>query len=148
MPSGKRPISEDPALDEAALNLFWLFARMEYALKAVGFLRVADGDAQADWDQFATSIDQRFWAREAEDKLLADAVAYILHEPPKKQVAEAGSLYWRTIVPTSASKTGVLLKYVARIRNNLFHGGKFGGRWLDPGRSGELLPRVVSHPVV
>jgi len=41
--------------------------------------------------------------------------------------------------PHSISHTDLVLAYVRRVRNNLFHGGKFNGHWFEPQRSGELL---------
>jgi len=36
-------------------------------------------------------------------------------------------------------QSDLVLQYVRRVRNNLFHGGKFNGRWFEPERSAELL---------
>lgn len=64
---------------------------------------------------------------------------YLTEHPPKEQVAEAGRLNWieKPAIPPVGS-TAVLL-YVRRVRNNLFHGGKFSERWIDPDRSRKLI---------
>lgn len=33
----------------------------------------------------------------------------------------------------------IVLLLICRVRNNLFHGGKFNGRWFEPQRSEELM---------
>lgn len=59
--------------------------------------------------------------------------------PPKKQVARAGRLYWEDAPATQGSDTERLLVHVRRVRNNLFHGGKFSETWPYPERSGKLV---------
>jgi len=137
------PFSDRPDLDELAHLMFRQFSRMEYALKATGYLKQPGGNVQADWDSFAAKIDAEFRVRTDGDPILKDAVDYLTAQPPKKQVFEQGGLGWRDVIPTSATRTGVLLLCVARVRNNLFHGGKFNGNWLDPERSGDLIPRCL-----
>lgn len=53
------------------------------------------------------------------------AIEYILKEPPKKQFIVNGSIEWRDIAPQSNSNAEILFQYIRRVRNNLFHGGKF-----------------------
>lgn len=131
-------------LDDAAIEMFWLFSRMEYALKAAGYLVEHTTDAKANWSKFAADIDQRFREMVAEDAALADAVAYFQGDPPKKQVVIDGQITWSGVLPEANSETGVTLLLVSRVRNNLFHGGKFGARWVDPPRSKALVPRALT----
>lgn len=70
---------------------------------------------------------------------VANAIDYILGYPPKKQVIRDGALEWDDATPNASSSSDLILLYVRRVRNNLFHGGKFNGRWFDPERSEELL---------
>lgn len=138
------PFSDRPDLDELAHQMFRQFSRMEYALKAAGRLKRPDGDAYADWVGFGAEIDQDFSELLPADDVLRDAVEYLREHPPKKQMACNGNLVWRDVAATAPNDTAVLLLYVARVRNNLFHGGKYGGQWIDPERSEELLSRCVT----
>lgn len=123
-------------LNRLAAEMFQTFARFEYALKAAGF-NAGDGDAKADWTAFARSIPNAF--DDPLDDGLKEAVAYIFSHPPKKQVVENGALEWKDSVPGTNLRSDELLIYVRRVRNNLFHGGKFNGRWFEPQRSSKLL---------
>lgn len=120
-------------LDDIAIELFRRFARMEYALKAAGFHN-GDGKAEANWDKFGCEIKGKLEA----DPEITDAVDYMTKSPPKKQIVHNGQLEWESPTP-NASKTHELLLCVRRVRNNLFHGGKFNGHWFAPERSEELL---------
>ncbi len=123
-------------LDELAAELFRTFARFEYALKAAGFHN-GDGNAEPNWRSFAESIPGLFdGPTEAPLKV---AVNYILEHPPKKQVIAAGILTWTEAAPQTDLQTDRVLLYVRRVRNNLFHGGKFNGHWFAPQRSEALL---------
>lgn len=130
-------------LDALAGSLFFEFARMEYALKAAGYLRWPDGDAEPDWTRFAVGIENEFSALLDSDASLRDAVEGFTAKPPRKQVVHNGQLGWADAPVVGGPTTDRLLVYVRRVRNNLFHGGKFGGRWLDPERSEFLIPSCL-----
>ncbi|NWG38878.1 MAG: hypothetical protein HXY27_02775 [Hydrogenophilaceae bacterium] len=72
-------------------------------------------------------------------KDLKEAIDFILGAPPKKQMIRNGVIKWEESKPTTDSKADELLIYVRRVRNNLFHGGKFNGHWFSPERSEALL---------
>ncbi|MBP6003683.1 MAG: hypothetical protein KA746_09645 [Pyrinomonadaceae bacterium] len=122
-------------LDNLAKELFQKFSRFEYALKAAGF-HTGEGEAKADWRNFALSIEKDLANPEGN---LKAAIEYILTQPPRKQVIRNGLLEWDPSAPTTNSQADLILLYIRRIRNNLFHGGKFNGHWFDPPRSAELL---------
>ncbi len=123
-------------LNMLATNLFRTFARFEYALKAAGFHN-GDGPADPNWRGFAVSVAAIF--DEPQDEALKEAVAYMLEHPPNKQMVEDGVLSWDAAPPQTDLQSDRVLLYVRRVRNNLFHGGKFNGRWFAPERSAELL---------
>ena len=123
-------------LGRLATDLFRTFARIEYALKATGF-HMGDGDAEANWRDFALSVAALF--DDPQDEAFKEAIAYILAHPPNKQIVEDGVLRWDPAVPQTDLQSDRVLIYVRRVRNNLFHGGKFNGRWFEPQRSAELL---------
>lgn len=124
-------------LDQLAGEMFRTFARFEYALKAAGFHK-GDGAAEPNWRLFAESLSAVFDDPCTLD--LKEAVQYILDHPPKKQIVDAGNLAWSEAAPSTNLRSDLALTYVRRVRNNLFHGGKFNGRWFEPQRS-ELLLR-------
>ncbi|WP_022727542.1 hypothetical protein [Fodinicurvata sediminis] len=123
-------------LNNLATELFRTFARFEYALKAAGFHK-GNGAADANWREFAVSVAALF--DDPQDEDFKEAIAYILDHPPNKQMVEDGVLSWDAAVPQTDLQSDRVLIYVRRVRNNLFHGGKFNGRWFAPQRSVELL---------
>lgn len=126
------------ALDKLATDLFRTFARFEYALKAVGFHQAKrNGDAEANWRSFAESVSDLF--DDPRDPALREAIAFMLGHPPKKQVIAGGGISWSESEPGTNLQSDRVLIYVRRVRNNLFHGGKFNGRWFEPQRSEQLL---------
>ena len=126
----------DHELDRLAANLFWTFARFEYALKATGF-HMGDGTAKANWRGFAVSVAQFF--DNPQEETFKEAMGYILEHPPNKQMVEDGVLSWNASIPQTDLQSDRVLIYVRRVRNNLCHGGKFNGRWFEPQRNAELL---------
>src|SRR5262245_56862424 len=131
----------DPQL---ACEFLAIFARLEYALKAGGFAKGDAGYVEPRWDDFDLSIDARFNGLKSDD--LKHAVDYLLAQPPKKQVLVGNRIEWRDAPPDAGlSTTKRVLLMVRRVRNNLFHGGKFlppeGG---DNGRD----ERLVRHSLV
>ena len=123
-------------LNRLATDLFRTFARFEYALKAAGFHN-GNGGAEANWRDFAVSVSAHF--DDPQDEGFKEAIAYILEHPPNKQLVEDGELIWDAVVPQTDLHSDRVLIYVRRVRNNLFHGGKFNGHWFEPQRSAELL---------
>jgi hypothetical protein len=117
-----------------------VFSRLEYALKAARYLAADNGDARANWDEFANSISCGF--ERIEDDTFREAVNYLSEQPPRKQVVREGTLGFeeRAQDDRRARSQQVLLS-VRTVRNNLFHGGKFlVEREVDRGRD-ELLVR-------
>ncbi|HGM5957548.1 hypothetical protein [Stenotrophomonas maltophilia] len=99
------------------------FARCEYALKGSGFVRGGSNSVEANWDSFAASIDWHF--RRVKDPAFKEAVAYLLAEPPRKQVLKDGRVGWKDSPPDpNLPKAQQTLLMIRRVRNNLFHGAK------------------------
>lgn len=125
---------------ELACEFLGIFARYEYALKAVGFANGDDRDVKAAWDQFARSIDAKLAQLDDED--LRTAATYLLREPPKKQILQNKRLRWLDSPPdANLPQAEQVLLMVRRVRNNLFHGGKF----LEPQGNGERDHLLVSR---
>ena len=127
-------------IDNLGKELFKAFAQFEYELKATGFHN-GDGRAKVNWHKFEKFIEPHF--KDSKEKPLAEAVNYILAKPPRKQMIKGGELEWEDYCHTGKTQSALVLTYVRQVRNNLFHGGKFGNRWLAPEGSSELL----KHPL-
>ena len=125
-----------PNLDDLASKLFHVFSRTEYALKASGFNN-GDGEAQANWRNFASAVEAV--VANPSTPALQEAIDFYFNAPPKKQVIVGGVIQWQVSDPQTDSRADKLLIYVRRVRNNLFHGGKFNGHWFEPERSEPLL---------
>lgn len=125
-----------PAIDDLAFQFFKTFARFEYALKAAGF-HAGTGKAEPNWDSFAKSLNSLF--EQHHEGELGEAVRYLLEQPPKVQMVNAdGELEWANKAENGPTACQLLL-YIRRVRNNLFHGGKFNGHWFAPERSEVLM---------
>lgn len=122
---------------DLAAKFFFVFARFEYALKMTGFLRPVNV-AKIDWRAVAEKMESVFIDPKPRD--FAEAVEYICQKPPKKQCCENKMIIWRESIPQTNLKSDVVLQYVRRVRNNLFHRGKFSGGYLDdPPRAEQLM---------
>lgn len=120
---------------KTAFEFLYLFARFEFAQKALGFHK-GDGDAEPNWDEFANEISDR---SDFNDLRIKEAVEYYFEQPPKKQVVRCGELKWEPFELNQGKLKGLFL-YLRKVRNNLFHGGKFKGKYFeDPDRSNELI---------
>lgn len=131
------PSWNDPTLNAIAGKFFREFARTEYALKVAGYLSGDDREAKPDWARFANANGQI--VLQSDDLRTQKAVGYLLKAPPMKQVVIGGSLEWSESPIHDQPDHQRLFVFLRRIRNNLFHGGKFNGRWFQPDRSGELI---------
>lgn len=128
-------------LDNLAFCFFKLFAQYEYALKAMQYARSgAGGQAEPEWDRFSNEIGRL--VMEEPDGELLDAINYLFDYPPKKQALNDGVLSWQN-VDTAERSPQILFSHIRRVRNNLYHGGKFNGRWFDPDRSEELISKSL-----
>jgi hypothetical protein len=128
-------------LDQIAFRFFKLFAQYEYALKAMGFGSAgSNGQAEPAWDQFANEVGIKIMT--VTDEPVAAARCYILEQPPKRQVWVGGAAAWEPVANNDKS-VQTLFGHIRRVRNNLYHGGKFNGRWIDPDRSRELIDKSI-----
>ena len=127
-------------LERLAYEFFREFARYEYCLKATG-LREDSRAAKASWSKYAAEVIQVIEAPESQR--LEHAIAYFIDHPPKKQIIKDGALDWDETLPDHQSKAELILLLVCRVRNNLFHGGKFNGHWFEPQRSEDLMQHAL-----
>lgn len=130
-------------LHQLAFNFFQEFARHEYCLKAVGLYRNKSPNkkirAEADWSGYAREKEIQALFNGADSGRFEAAHKFYKLNPPNKQVVLAGRLEWDDTLPDSQSDAELILLLICRTRNNLFHGGKFNGKFFQPQRSRDLL---------
>lgn len=129
-------MSHDADLHKTAVQFFQVFSRMEYALKASGYNN-GDGAAEANWKKFALAISPSVNSPPSGE--ISEFITFLLNEPPKKQFIVSGVFVWRDIAASTGNTADDLFVYIRRVRNNLFHGGKFNGHWFAPERSEKLM---------
>lgn len=138
------PCLQNVTLDhDFLLEFFITFARFEFALKTSGFAIGDEREARPDWDRFGRSLD---FAQALQDPAVAAGVEYLTLHPPSRQVLAAGGLAWDASVPfATLERMDQVLTLVRRIRNNLFHGGKFNDVMHSvPGRNKLLLEHSIA----
>ncbi len=122
-------------------DFFAAFSRFEYAMKRAGYLKGDENGAEADWDKLGNSLNKKISANASDE--LAAALDYLTNNPPQKQVVRDHRLSWS---PMSRGDNELfsrwILRIVCRVRNNLFHGGKFplpDGPMAESARDKKLL---------
>ncbi len=129
------------------------FSRFEYALKRNRrYLKPGTGDAQPNWDRFASDFNARF-NLEVSPALCA-AVEFYTADPPRKQLRQEGRMSWSEpqVWDSKEPRLVWLLRVVRTVRNNLFHGGKFPLIPIsEPSRDRQLLENglvILSNALV
>ncbi|MGR6772086.1 hypothetical protein ACU36R_10695 [Pectobacterium brasiliense] len=128
-------------LNDLCFEFFMEFARYEFCLKMTG-LTQGDGNAKANWDRYALEVEKIIASPGTTE--LAGAIDYILTYPPKKQIVRGGVLSWDETPIQGRNRAQQVFLLIRRIRNNLFHGGKFNGRWFEPERSELLMQHALT----
>lgn len=96
----------------------------------MGYLRITKADIWTDFDKFASELGAKF--KPSLTPELADAVKYLKDNPPKKQMVKNNNLDWSAGNDDKKQPIiNLMLVYIRRIRNNLFHGGKFPMRPIE-----------------
>jgi len=125
----------DEELQILALCMFITISRLEYALKASDFYCGNHRRVEPDWERFARTLEPVV-DDEYRPNSVINSFKYILENPPKKQIIKGEKLDWIHAEPAAVNEVDKILKYVRRVRNNLFHGGKFfHGGFDDPERT-------------
>lgn len=126
---------------QLALEFFLVLSRVEFALKTSGYARGDDQGVNPDWDRFAYDLRKIFNPQANEE--LKIACEYYLMFPPQKQILETGVLSWCHSLPNTASKIETILLLIRRVRNNLFHGGKYNIQAADETERNEFLLKAA-----
>jgi hypothetical protein len=121
-----------------------MFSRLEYCLKRMSeYVIESKNGVEADWDKFAADHQASFNPQRTER--LEKAVEYLSKQPPLKQVLKNGVLDWKILEKQNLPLFQVLILSIRRVRNNLFHGGKFPSMPVeDPGRDNDLLESSIT----
>jgi len=137
----------DPhSIEMDVLEFFFVFSRFEFALKEAGYVTTSgrnSDNAAPDWDAFVKQYKKIYQRSDDAD----EAVSYLLSNPPQKQkVFRDESGKFRTVwepfkADTKAPLLKILVDIVKVVRNNLFHGGKYGDKGWDDKDRVELLLR-------
>jgi hypothetical protein len=114
-------------LKSASFEYFYWFSRFEFLLKENGFLKLEEVGAKAEpsWDSFRGKY-------KGEYQVSAEAKSLIeLH--PKRQIVIAGKdLKWVPVgIGHCSNDLCRVITMLTTIRNNLFHGGKYGDIEVD-----------------
>jgi len=133
-------LAQISADEHLIIRFFAVFSRFEYSLKRAGYVLDVNSGVSANWDKFASELNSSFDVNQYPQ--LKNAVEYIVHNPPKKQIRSSdGKLSWLDMPWDEKEPLLIwLLTAIRRIRNNLFHGGKFPKQPVqDPTRDQKLL---------
>lgn len=141
-----KSIVDSLSLDhELVLEFFIFYSRFEYSLKRAEFLK-SGKKASANLDSYANSIKGQFIG--VENQVFQDAVEFLKREPPQSQIVAENKLNWeKTVQSAGEHDERYVLRVVAIVRNNLFHGGKFPvpvGSMEDVSRNQRLLQACVT----
>ena len=122
---------------DTVLEFFFLFSRMEYALKRAGYHHRTK--YQAKWDDFI---------KETGDgtKEYKDAKEFILATKLKKQTINGNrEVVWEELTIEVQNDNKSLNDCIQVIRNNLFHGGKYmDGPVADYSRNQTLIKNAIT----
>jgi hypothetical protein len=118
------------AQTHAIVRFFYLFSRCEYALKRAGDFHQ---NAVPNWDKLGKRLGAAFF-----DDARSKAKVFFDRPVEKQVVSVDGDLSWE---PQAAPANCVdLFLAVRRVRNNLFHGGKYPMRPVEePARNADLI---------
>lgn len=127
---------------ELVLEFFLVFSRIEFSLKLAGFVTGGENSVSPDWGGFIRKVSETFIL--GDDEEVATAIYYYIGHPPQKQVLKNGSLDWMPVPRQGSSDIEDVLMSVRRVRNNLFHGGKYNAEdHQEVARNEELLRQGI-----
>lgn len=111
-----------------------LFSRFEYALKKLGYVQQSGERVLIQWRRFAAETHLNL---PLDDPLIV-RTRPLVSMPPAKQVVRNGQLEWLPEEAPTGEEIDLqwLLDMTYRLRNNLFHGGKWP---FDPARDVSLI---------
>lgn len=138
------------SIEKDVFEFFFVFSRFEFALKQSGYITTSSptsDNAIPDWDALVKDYKKVYVACEETE----ESIKYLLEKPPNRQTVyreESGALQarWKPItINSNAPLLYTLVDIVKVVRNNLFHGGKYGDNgWDDEARVSLLLKHSIN----
>lgn len=128
-------------LENLGFKFFKIFSRLEYALKYNGKIQQNTSEVKPNWHYFNTTLNAIIDSEQ--DTVVKEAIEFISNNPPNKQCVENGQLIWKQTHEGQRVNASVLITFITRVRNNLFHGGKYG-TWYEKERASGLLENCIT----
>lgn len=132
-------------LKSLAFEFFETFAKLEFALKLSGYLTVDRNNVPwTNWAAFSDELEE-FFTTESSPKFRNAKLYLLKNQPKREQVDSNGKIFFQedksdlNNLPSESEKNRKLFDLVKIVRNNLFHGGKFNGEIISPGRNREVI---------
>ncbi|MGI2801004.1 hypothetical protein ACRTC3_20820 [Photobacterium damselae] len=134
-------------LEKDIFQFFVIFSRFEFALKSSGFLQKQKKNAEPDWNSFVKKYKDTFQVTEA----LSPSFSYLTEQKsaPNRQMLKVSN----GALSTTWEKQNINVKdpelkkvtdSIKLVRNNLFHGGKYGDKsWNEPKRTSILINHSI-----
>ena len=123
-----------------AFDFFYWFSRFEFALKEKRFLKNEAIGARADpsWDKFVKAYRAAYVVSPAAEVLLAE-------KPRRQIVGDPDHDFEDLLFSPNTADLDKVVAYARMVRNNLFHGGKYGhDQWDDVARMRRLLKLTIT----
>ena len=125
---------------DLVLEFFLVLSRVEFALKVTGYASGSRKGVSPDWEKFGREIRGKFYVEKTKE--LVEACDFYLGNPPQKQCLDQyGQLDWVHSLDQNLSTPEKLQILVRRVRNNLFHGGKYNQQLNEETARNEQLLR-------
>ncbi|WP_407531880.1 hypothetical protein [Vibrio parahaemolyticus] len=141
-------------LEKEIFKFFVIFSRFEFALKSSGFLvkKPSGKSAEPNWDSFVKKYKETFQVTDD----LNNSFTYLTNQcsAPSRQILvvsdegtvnEVLSSTWKEQnIDVNAPELKKVVDSIKLVRNNLFHGGKYGDKsWNDPDRTSLLIEHSI-----
>lgn len=111
---------------DLVLEFFGTFSYLECCLKKCGYAKNSKHGIVICWDRFCK--EHKMILSGLDSKM----ITYFEEKPPKNQIiSDCGRLAWEEDAHKGKCSFPRLLVLVRRVRNNLFHGGKYNVEELD-----------------
>jgi hypothetical protein len=119
----KEPFDSTSDYHSLASTFLLVFSRFEFALKSKGYATMQGPRLMVKWRKFE---DENSSAFDTSQNATADYLPLIT-SPPSRQTLDGDVFGWNEEPPRVPSDADLkwLLEMVYRVRNNLFHGGKW-----------------------
>jgi hypothetical protein len=130
----------DEEFDKLICSFVKLFAMYEYKIKDLTYWTANNENTtfKIDWDKF---VNEKIFLNDQEKEDIK--TLYITNHPPMKQVVKDDELQWKSVSSRDKSKIA-LFGHIRRVRNNLYHGGKFDDSWEHRKRNIKLISDAVN----